>query len=84
MNHNCDDSLERLYLYLDAELDRARSENIRSHLEVCSDCFGSFDFEERLKQVVHDRLQEDVPEHLVEKIKAAIHKEQSGAAGDLT
>ena len=83
MNHNCDDSLESLYRYLDSELDRASSDSIRSHLEVCSDCFGSFDFEQRLKQVVHDRLQERVPEQLVERIKAAIHDSPSDFSGEI-
>ncbi len=75
MNHNCDDSLENLYLYLDAELDDANTSSIRFHLEKCSDCFSSFDFEQRLKQVVHDRLQEQVPDLLVDRIKAAIHRD---------
>ena len=81
MNHNCDDSLENLYLYLDAELDQVNSDSIRSHLDECSDCFGSFDFEQRLRQVVHDRLQEQVPANLVNRIKAAIHESPADASG---
>ncbi len=76
MNHDCDDSLENLYLYLDTELDQVNSDSIRSHLDECSDCFGSFDFEQRLKKVVHDRLQEQVPDNLVNRIKAAIHEDR--------
>lgn len=81
MNHNCDDSLERLYLYLDSELAEADSEHIRTHLESCSDCFVSFDFEKRLKKVVHDRLQENVPPQLLHKIKAAIQDSPPGLSG---
>lgn len=83
MNHNCDDSLEKLYHYLDAELDRASLDSIRSHLEVCSDCLGSFDFEKRLKEVVHDRLQERVPEDLVDRIKAAIEQPPANFADEI-
>lgn len=83
MNHNCDEALESLYRYLDSELDGANTASIRSHLEKCTDCFGSFDFEERLRQVVHDRLQEQVPEHLVDRIRAAIHDQPGGFSGEL-
>ena len=83
MNHNCDDSLESLYLYLDSELDKANTASIRSHLEVCSDCFGSFDFEQRLREVVHNRLQERVPDDLLNRIKAAIHEAPSGFSGEI-
>lgn len=76
MNHNCDDSLENLYLYLDGELDQVNSDSIRTHLDKCTDCFGSFDFEQRLRKVVHDRLQENVPDNLVNRIKAAIHEDR--------
>ncbi len=81
MSHNCDDSLEKLYLYLDSELDKANTEHIRTHLEECTDCFVSFDFEKRLKRVVHDRLQEKVPSHLLDKIKTAINEAETHSPG---
>lgn len=77
---DCDDSLAKLYLYLDAELDSASSERIRSHLEECQDCNGSFDFERRLKAVVRERLDENVPDRLVEKVREAIEAERSAAS----
>ncbi len=83
MNHNCDEALASLYLYLDSELDGANTAGIRSHLEKCTDCFGTFDFEQRLRQVVHDRLQENVPEHLLDRIKAAIDDHPSSLSGGL-
>lgn len=78
--HDCDEALENLYLYLDSELDEASSEKIRSHLDVCRDCSGSFDFERRLKAVVRDRLDEKVPDSLVERIRQAIEAERSAAS----
>lgn len=77
--HDCDEALEHLYLYLDSELDDVSSEKIRSHLEVCQGCSGSFDFEVRLKTVVRERLNERVPEHLVEKVRQAIQAERSAS-----
>lgn len=78
--HDCDEALEDLYLYLDSELDDVSSEKIRSHLEVCKGCSGSFDFERRLKLVVRERLNEKVPDHLVEKVRQAIQAERSASS----
>ncbi len=78
--HDCDEALENLYLYLDSELDDVSSEKIRSHLEVCQGCSGSFDFERRLKMVVRQRLNEKVPQHLVDKVRDAIEAERSASS----
>jgi anti-sigma factor (TIGR02949 family) len=80
MTHNCDEALTNLYLYLDAELDKATADRIRSHLDACRGCSGSFDFERRLKAVVRTRLQEDVPEHLIRRIRQALILEASDEA----
>ena len=77
---DCDEALENLYLYLDAELDDASSEQIRSHLDVCRDCSGSFDFERRLQKVVRERLDEKVPDSLVDKVREAIEAERSSSS----
>lgn len=73
--HNCDDALKNLYVYLDKELDAATSEGIHAHLDECGECFGSFDFELRLKKVVKERLAEDVPLQFLEKLRTAIGDE---------
>jgi len=78
---DCDEALENLYLYLDSELDDASSAKIRSHLEVCKGCSKPFDFERRLRTVVRDRLNENVPDHLVDKVRDAIETERLGQGG---
>ncbi|MFQ5523607.1 MAG: mycothiol system anti-sigma-R factor [Acidimicrobiia bacterium] len=78
MSHNCDEALTNLYLYLDAEMDKVSAERIRHHLEACRGCSGSFDFERRLKMVVRTRLQEEVPEHLIERIRQVLASEPAG------
>jgi mycothiol system anti-sigma-R factor len=72
---DCDEALENLYLYLDAELDAVSSEKIRAHLEECSGCGPMFDFEGRLKSVVRERLDEDVPDVVVDKVRNALREE---------
>lgn len=78
-HHDCDEALENLYLYLDSELDDANSAKIRSHLEVCQGCSKPFDFERRLRAVVRDRLDETVPDQLVDKVRQAIEAERLGS-----
>jgi mycothiol system anti-sigma-R factor len=73
--HNCDEALERLYEYLDSELDQATSEGIRAHLDDCGYCSGSFDFEKRLKLVVKERLSEEVPQQFIMRLRGALDRE---------
>lgn len=73
----CDDALTNLYLYLDSEIEGSRSEVIRAHLEDCSGCLRSFDFEARLKIVVRERLAEEVPSEFIERLREAIAREAS-------
>ena len=72
---NCDEAMERLYEYLDEEMDDATAEGIRSHLDDCGGCHDSFDFERRLKVVVRERLSEEVPEPFLSKLRNALEEE---------
>jgi mycothiol system anti-sigma-R factor len=76
MSRECDEALANLYKYLDAELDTATTERIRHHLDDCPGCMAPFDFESRLKTVVRERLDEDVPDSFVSKLHQALEKEQ--------
>ena len=86
MSHECDDNqaagceeaLENLYLYLDSELDTLTSERIRSHLDDCNGCIHSFEFEKRLKAVIKERLDEDVPDAFVARLRDALASESAG------
>lgn len=75
--HECDDALTNLYQYLDREIEATTSEVIRTHLEDCSGCLRSFDFEARLKIVVRQRLSEEVPAEFLERLHQAIAREAS-------
>ena len=73
--HECDDALTNLYQYLDKEIETTTSEVIRAHLEDCSGCLRSFDFEARLQIVVRERLAEEVPSEFLERLREAIARE---------
>ncbi|HJQ91270.1 MAG TPA: mycothiol system anti-sigma-R factor [Acidimicrobiia bacterium] len=77
--HECDDALTNLYQYLDREIEASTSEVIRAHLEDCSGCLKSFDFEARLQIVVRERLAEDVPDEFVQRLRDAIAREAASS-----
>ena len=75
MSEQCDDALENLYLYLDGELKPDVAESVRIHLDDCPPCLDAYAFEQRLKTVVRERLQEDVPADLIIKLTQVIRAE---------
>lgn len=76
---NCNEATENLYSYLDQELDDATAAAVRDHLEACGGCCDGFDFERRLKQIVHDHLSEEMPSGLVDRVRDLIQQERTGA-----
>jgi mycothiol system anti-sigma-R factor len=66
---DCEHVLERVYEFLDNELDVATSDAIRHHLAMCEPCLDRFDAEEAVKSLVHRRCGGEVaPSHLRAKI----------------
>lgn len=41
----CEQAMERVYEFLDGELDGTSTEQVRQHLEVCKRCYPFFNFE---------------------------------------
>lgn len=73
--NNCDDALARLYPYLDGELTAYRRWRVKVHLRKCTGCGAAYSFEERLKLVIRQRCQEDVPDEFVERLRAVLRDE---------
>jgi mycothiol system anti-sigma-R factor len=66
---DCEQVLERVYEFLDNEVDEATGDAIRHHLAMCEPCLEKFDVEEAIKSLVHRRCGGDVaPTHLRAKI----------------
>ena len=77
--HECDDALTNRYQYHDREMEEATSTVIRAHLEDCSGCLKSFDFEARLQIVVRQRLAEEVPPEFLQRLRDAIAREAASS-----
>ena len=48
----CSEVLDRVYSYLDGELDGSGRADIRQHLEECGPCLREYGLEEAVKRVV--------------------------------
>ncbi|MBA3303770.1 MAG: mycothiol system anti-sigma-R factor [Actinomycetota bacterium] len=72
-NADCSAALEELYGFLDGELTAARRADIRHHLDHCSDCVETFEFETELRLVISSRCKGDVvPDRLRRRVVEAI------------
>lgn len=77
MSRSCGKASEQVYLYLDQEMSRFRSWQIRRHLRKCEDCCGKFDFETHFKAVIREKTATDAPPELIHRLHAFL--EEHGA-----
>ena len=54
-DHNtyCEAVAERMYEFLDHELDEASGDEIRAHLAACEPCLHRYDVEQAVRALVH-------------------------------
>ncbi|MHB1711071.1 MAG: mycothiol system anti-sigma-R factor [Acidimicrobiales bacterium] len=74
---NCDETIERLYTYLDGELTDARRTVIARHLDLCGPCVDAFGFEAELRKVIANRCKDRVPQALIERVALALRDEHA-------
>ena len=72
----CEETIERLYFYLDGELTEERREEIRLHLDLCGPCVDVYGFETELRRVIANRCKDHVPDSLIERVAAVLREEQ--------
>jgi mycothiol system anti-sigma-R factor len=72
---DCDETIERLYFYLDGELTETRRIEIQRHLDLCGPCVQAFGFETELRKVIANRCKDHVPDSLINRVAAALHDE---------
>jgi len=76
----CDETIERLYTYLDGELTEQRRIEIARHLDLCGPCVGAYGFEAELRKLVANRCQDRVPDALRERVAQALREESASGA----
>jgi mycothiol system anti-sigma-R factor len=66
---DCGEILQRVYVFIDNELEDASSDEIRQHLEECAPCLDQYDLERAVKKLVHRSCGSDrAPDSLREKV----------------
>jgi mycothiol system anti-sigma-R factor len=78
---NCDETIERLYFYLDGELTEERRVEITRHLDMCGPCVGAYGFETELRKVISNRCKDHVPESLIVRVAEALREEHDRPTG---
>jgi len=74
---NCDETIERLYYYLDGELTEERRTEIARHLDMCGPCVDVFGFEAELRKVIANRCKDHVPDALLDRVARALEDEHT-------
>jgi mycothiol system anti-sigma-R factor len=71
----CTDVLDRMYSYLDGELEPLTIAKIRQHLEECGPCLEEYGLDELVKKLVHKHCGHDrVPDELRAKVMVRIRQ----------
>lgn len=81
MSEHCDQALHEVYLYLDREMTWWRRRRVRQHLADCPPCYDGYSFERRLRIVVRQRLAEEVPPELIQRLHLALNDERATPQG---
>ncbi len=77
---DCDAALEKLFDFLDGELDESLEARLRAHVASCKHCFEVAEFERRFLEVLQAaRHEEKCPNALRERILGTLRAEGLGA-----
>jgi mycothiol system anti-sigma-R factor len=72
---DCADALNRVYLYLDGEIDSTTVAAAKSHLAACAPCLREYGLEEEVKRLVRRACGcEDLPSGLRERVMLRIRE----------
>ncbi len=80
---NCAEVLDRVYEFLDNELDTASCDTIRQHLADCEPCLEQYDVEQAVQALVaRSCCAEPAPATLRDKVLARLASARQSAATD--
>jgi mycothiol system anti-sigma-R factor len=78
----CSEVLDRVYEYIDGEVDGARRHQIKEHLDECSPCLREFGLEEAVKAIVKRSCSDPAPPDLRAKVLSNIAAARTELRGE--
>jgi mycothiol system anti-sigma-R factor len=81
---HCQEILERVFFFIDNELEQADCQQIQQHLDDCGPCLEKYDLERTVKALVQRSCSEHAPETLRERVLLRIRQVQIEVRTDLT
>lgn len=78
---NCDEVLQRVYLFLDNEMQEADCQQIHAHLAECAPCLHAVDVERIVKALIARSCTERAPAELRQRVMFSIHQGQIQLGG---
>ena len=79
---DCNEILDRVYVFIDNELDNASHEEIQEHLDECGPCLREVDLERLVKALVQRSCTERAPVELRQRVMFSIRQVQIQIARD--
>jgi mycothiol system anti-sigma-R factor len=70
----CTEVLDRIYAYLDGELDPTDQSKVRQHLDECGPCLREFGLEDAVKKLIRKRCCDQAPADLRAKVLVRIQE----------
>jgi anti-sigma factor (TIGR02949 family) len=78
----CDEVMDRLWDYLDGDLDPIMAGKIEAHLDVCGRCFPQYDFRRAFKELVRRSGEGPVPPGLRRRVFETLLEEDARGGGE--
>ncbi len=72
MGDRCNEFLDQLQLYLDAECGPDTRAKVEAHMEDCPPCGHRADFDRRLKEIVAGACKDKAPASLVDSVMSRL------------
>lgn len=73
---HCSEILQRIFFFIDNELERADCDEIQHHLDECQPCLEKYKLETTVKALVQRSCTEHAPEQLRERVLLRIRQVQ--------
>jgi mycothiol system anti-sigma-R factor len=73
---DCSEVLERVFFFIDNEMENADKHEIQEHLDECLPCLQKYDLERTVKSLVARSCSEHAPESLRDKVLLRIRQVQ--------